>query len=333
MIAFENPAAFFALLLLPVLYFFRAVSIFKPLTLPLTLSDWHGSRFKWNNFFGNFATNISLLLVIVAFVFTVVALADPVVHSEKKVYSSRGADILFVIDTSPSMAARDIAETTRLEAAKMAIEKIVRENSGESVGIVEMAKEAALVVPPTMKKEVFFEKLKTIVPGELGDGTAIGTGISSAVFHLESSGAPKKCIVLLTDGENNSGAIHPFTAARLARSKNISLYVLGLGTTGAVPLEYTDPKTKRVYSGFLDSHYDAKSLSAIANEGGGNFFGVENLSALIQVLDNIAKDEAVVQSYQIHNVDTKYYDKFLMAAALMIAAAFFIRRICMQEVL
>ncbi|MCR5318849.1 MAG: VWA domain-containing protein [Treponema sp.] len=333
MISFENPAAFFALLLIPALFFLRALKIFTPITIPLTISDWNGPKFRWEDPVRKTFSRIYHAMTLLGFICAVTAWASPIIHKQTKVYSSRGTDILFVLDTSPSMAAQDTPGVTRLEIAKSAMENILNSNSGECVGIVEMAKEAALVVPPTMKKEAFFEKLKTIVPGELGDGTAIGTGISCAVFHLESSAAPKKCIVLLTDGENNSGAIHPYTAARLAKEKNITLYVLGLGTKGSVPLEYVDPKTGRVYSGFLDSNYNSQTLAKIASEAGGKFFEATNLSSLSQTIDVIIKNESVVQSYQIHNTDKKYYTQFLIATAVLLILSIFIRTAILREVL
>ncbi|MBQ1593901.1 MAG: VWA domain-containing protein [Treponema sp.] len=333
MISFENPAAFFALLLIPALFFLRALKIFTPITIPLTISDWNGPKFKWEDPVRKTFSRIYHAMALLGFICAVTAWASPIIHKQTKVYSSRGTDILFVLDTSPSMAAQDTPGVTRLEIAKSAMENILNSNSGECVGIVEMAKEAALVVPPTMKKEAFFKKLKTIVPGELGDGTAIGTGISCAVFHLESSSAPKKCIVLLTDGENNSGAIHPYTAARLAKEKNITLYVLGLGTKGSVPLEYVDPKTGRVYSGFLDSNYNSQTLAKIASEAGGKFFEATSLSSLSQTIDVIVKNESVVQSYQIHNTDKKYYTQILIATAVLLILSIFIRTAILREVL
>ena len=333
MISFENPAAFFALLLIPALFFLRGLKIFTPLTIPLTISDWKGTKFHWDNPVRKVFSILCHASALLGFICAVTAWASPIVHKQTKVYASRGTDILFVLDISPSMAAQDTPGITRLEIAKSAIENMLKTNSGECVGIVEMAKEAALVVPPTMKKEAFFEKLKTIVPGELGDGTAIGTGISCAIFHLESSAAPKKCIVLLTDGENKSGAIHPYTAARLAKEKNISLYVLGLGTKGSVPLEYVDPKTGRTYSGFLDSNYNSQPLSKIASEAGGKYFEAANISALTQAIDVIIKNESVVQSYQIHNTDKKYYTQFLVATIALMVLSIVIRNGILREVL
>lgn len=333
MMEFENPGAFFLLLLIPLFFFLRYVRIFSPITFPLTLGDWHGKFFNWNSRLRQIASTLSTVLAVSGFVSLIIAYSNPVIHHQEKIYSSRGADILFVLDTSPSMAAKDMSDMKRIDAAKQAIKALQSESTGDSVGLVEMAKEAAVVVPPTMDRNVFFSKLDDIVLGEMGDGTAIGNGLACAIMHLESSRSPRKSIVLITDGENNAGTIHPHTAAHLAHDKNISLYVLGIGTKGTVPLEYMDPITGKIYSGFLNSNYDSTVLAQIAAEGGGKFFEAESLSALSQTLDSVERSESLVQTYHIKNMDEEFYRLFIALGAAFLVFAVFIRRFALKEVL
>lgn len=333
MIEFENPAAFFLLLLVPLYYFLRYIRVFRPITFPLTLGDWHGKPFNWNGSAHKFFSIFAYVIGSIGFICLVIAYANPVVHHQEKVYSSRGSDILFVLDTSPSMAARDMGELTRIDAAKQSIRLLMSENTGDSVGLVEMAKETAVVVPPTLDRKVFMDKLDNIVLGEMGDGTAMGNGLVCAIMHLESSQSPRKSIVLITDGENNSGTIHPHTAARLAKEKNISLYVLGIGTKGSVPLEYVDPYTNRLYSGFLNSEYDTTVLAKVAAEGDGKFYEVDSLGTLSNVLDSVERNESIVQTYHIKNNDREFYRLFLIIGAVLLLAAVFIRRFALREIL
>ena len=333
MVEFENPWAFSFLLLIPVLYFLRYLKLFKGVTFPLVLGDWNGEYFEWQRDIRRFFRFLMHLFGVCAFICVVIAYANPVVRHQKKIYSSRGADIIFVVDISPSMAARDIAGMSRLEAAKLAIHTLAGENKGDSLGLVAMARESALVVPPTMDRSSFFNRIDGLLIGELGDGTAIGTGLSCAVFHLEGSRAPRKSIVLITDGENNAGDINPYTAARLVEDKHISLYVLGIGTQGLVPLEYADPVTGHVYSGTLQSEYDGQALSKIAAVAGGNFFNIETLNALSVAFSSVSKSESIVQSYHIKNYDSEYYSTMLLIAACFFILMWIIRRIILQEVL
>lgn len=333
MVEFENPAAFFLLLLVPVLYFLRYVKVFSGIEFPLVLCDWQGETFRWKKMTRSFCYLLVRFFNICSFILLVVAYARPVVHHQKKVYSSRGSDIIFVVDTSPSMAAKDIAGMSRLDAAKKAIHTLADENDGDCFGIVEMAKDAAVVVPPTMDRNVFFNRLDSMLVGEMGDGTAIGTGLSCAAFHLEKSTAPRKAVVLISDGENNAGSINPNTAAKFLESKHVSLYVLGIGTKGYVPIEYVDPKTGHLYSGYMESDYDSQSLSLIAAAADGSFFNIETLNALSNAFNSLSKNESVVQSYLVKNYNTEYYSILLLISACLFVFAWFIRRIILQEVL
>lgn len=333
MVEFENPAAFFLLLLVPIFYFLKYIKIFTGITFPITLGDWNGEYFSFRRNSRRIFSLFASFLGIVAFVCLVTAYANPVAHNQKKIYTSRGSDIMFVVDTSPSMSAKDIAGMSRLEAAKKAIHVLADENNGDCLGIVEMARDAAVVVPPTMDRNIFFSRLDSLIAGEMGDGTAIGLGLSCATFHLEKSTAPRKAVVLISDGENNAGSINPHTAAHFLESKNISLYVLGIGTKGYVPLEYVDPQTGHVYSGYMESEYDSQALSLIAAAANGAFFNIETLNALSNAFTSVSKNESVVQSYIVKNYDTEYYTVLLLVAACLLLTGWFIRRIILQEVL
>lgn len=329
--AFMNPAAFLILLVLPFFYALKKAELFSHISFLLTFADWNGFAFSWSNKFLRFVSALSSLLVFFAFVLCVAALAEPTFHREERVYTTRGADILFVLDTSPSMAARDINGMRRIDAAKDAIEIVVQENSGASYGLVSMGSEAALVVPSTVDYEYLKSRIASVSLGEMGDGTAIGMGMSLAVFHLSQSKALRKCIVLLTDGENNAGEIHPETAARLAAKNEITLYVVGIGTRGSVPLDYQDPRSGKSYSGYFDSSFDSVPLEKVAVDLGGRYYGVESVAALSSALSSIAKRQEVAQRYYIRNVDIRCYDSFLLCAILCFAAAWIVRRLLLKE--
>lgn len=333
MIQFENPVAFLLLFLIPVLYFLRYIKFLSKISFPLILSDWEGESFKWKKKFRLFIVVVTKLCLIASYVTLVFALASPVVRQQKKIFSSRGSDILFVLDVSPSMASIDIAGSNRLEASKTAIKDIASSDEGSSFGLVEVAKDAALVVPLTMDRATFFNRLSTVAVGELGDGTALGLGLSAAIYHLEHSSSQNKCIVLITDGENNSGTVHPDTAARLAFQKDIDLFILGVGTKGTVPLEYTDPQTGKVYTGYFESNYDSSSLMNIARESEGKFYEVQTLQALKQALSSISKKESLAQTYNIKNEDKSIYYYFLIATFIAVAFAWLLKRFILQEVL
>lgn len=328
---FQNPVAFLLLLLIPILYIFRKFGIFTRPSFVVTLSDWNGKSFPWYRPARRFASLFSKILGILGFVVAVIAFSEPVFYKQERVYTSRGTDVVFVVDVSPSMAAKDMGGLTRLEIAKNSIKELVGANSGATFGVVAMAKEAAIVIPPTIYTKVLLERLESLSVGQLGDGTALGTGISTAVFHLSSSQAPKKCIVLITDGESNAGSIHPETAAELAKNNNITVYVMGVGTKGTVPIEYTDPLTGKIYSGYLNSSYSEDYLRQIAITGNGRFFEVKSLSDFKLALSMIIKNQSVIQTYHSKTTTYDYYDRLILTSGILFVLSWIIRRIFLRE--
>ena len=53
--------------------------------------------------------------------------------------------------------------------------------------------------------------------GFLDDGTAIGLGLANCINRLKNSKADSKIVILLTDGENNTGFIDPITASIISK--------------------------------------------------------------------------------------------------------------------
>lgn len=332
MISFVNPVAFLFLIPIPFLYILRSVGIFQSPSFPLILTDWHGSAFKWNGNFSKFIAILNRILLVAVYVLLVFAFADPVIHHEERVYASRGNDVLFVLDISPSMAAKDMNGGTRIAAAKNVIQTLVERNSGFSVGLVAVASESVLSVPPTSDHKTFLERLNALKIGILGEGSALGTGLSMAVYHLSTSTAPKKTIVLITDGENNAGSIHPETAAELAVAHNITIFPVGVGTKGVVPLEYIDPITEKISSGYFESSFDAAPLQKIATITGGRYFSAETVNDLSSALNVITNHERIVQTYYLKSIDEYFYDNLLIAAAIVLSVAWFLSRIVLKEV-
>lgn len=333
MLSFQNPSAFLLFLLIPVFFILRRIGIFEKLTITGVLSDWGGKSFQWQDpkrIVLKFLSNVIFTAVVILFVS---AMAEPVLYKQEKVYTSLGTDLIFVMDTSPSMAAKEGDGNTRLESCKKAAAALAVENNGARFGIVAMASQAAVVVPPTLDYSVFLQRLSDIENGQMGDGTAIGAGISTAVFHLISSKAPRKVIVLFTDGENNAGDIHPQTAAELCKDNNISLYILGVGSKGSVPIDYTDPVTGKKYSGYLNSDFDSNELRKIALSGNGKYYEMVSLEELSRGLSKIINDESVSQSWNYKTRYTHLYEDFLLWAVGLAVLYFVIKRILLQEVL
>ena len=330
---FENPAAFLLLLLIPLLYLLRYLKVLNRITFPAVLSEWEGRRFNWKGKSTKFLSSFARFSYCLGYIVSVFALAAPVISNQEKVYTSLGTDIVFVLDTSPSMSAKDIDGKMRIEAAKNAIWTLTQKNDGNRYGLVTLGSSAAVLVPPTSNLDFLSERLSKLTTGSLGDGSAIGDGLSTAICHLVSSVAPKKCIVLLTDGENNAGEIHPETAAQLAFDNEIPIYVLGIGTKGRVPFEYTNPDTGKTINGWYDSNYNPASLKKISTISRGRYFEVQTINELAETLNTVTKIENITQSYTYRTINNLFYKQFLSVAIILFVISWIIRRIILKEMI
>lgn len=330
---FQNPAAFLLLLLIPLLFILRYLKVFKKITFSAVLADWNGKAFKWDGKARKAASVFSKVLLFAGFLGVVGALADPVMTRQEKIYTTLGTDILFVVDTSPSMAAKDMDGFSRIEAAKNTIRKLTNNHDNCRFGIVVLGSEASVFVPPTADHSTVLKRIDDINVGILGNGSAIGDGLSTAVCHLVSSSAPKKTIILLTDGENNAGQIHPETAATLAVNNNITVYVVGIGSKGTVPIEYVDPNSGKLYSGYLDSNFNPASLKKIAATGNGRYFEVSTIQEFENTFEIVTKNESVAQNYTYKTVTQSFYKTVLLWALILLGIGWFIKRIVLQEIL
>src|SRR5258705_5491207 len=123
------------------------------------------------------------------------------------------------------------------------------------------------------------ELLSALDFGMAEDGTAIGMGLATAVARLKESKTPSKVIVLLTDGQNNRGAIDPLTGAELARAFGVKVYTVLAGRGGVVPVPVDDPGFgRRVQMARMD--VDEETLRGIAERTGGRYFHAADTQAL-----------------------------------------------------
>ena len=252
--------------------------------------------------------------------------AGPSIVTKETVWLNRGADVIFILDVSPSMAALDMDGRNRFYAGSSLITEFAHKRSSDSIGLVAVGEDAVLLLPPTSDRNALDLRLQQLQIGELGDGTALGMGLSVAAYHLDKSEAKRKVAVLITDGENNAGAIHPETAAGFIREMGISFYVIAVGSTGEVPIDYTDPFTKIRRTGIFDSRYNAESLRRLSAVGGGTFITAPSADSFAAAFSQLDENEITIQRSRIVRRQSSIAFQLLIAAVVLIASVKFIRR-------
>jgi Ca-activated chloride channel family protein len=252
--------------------------------------------------------------------------SGPSIKSSETVWLNRGADIIFILDSSPSMAALDMDGNNRFNTGRKLLAEFAYRRPSDNIGLVAVGEDAVLLLPPASDRETLSFRLDQLRIGELGDGTALGMGLAVAAFHLEKSNAKRKVAVLITDGENNAGAIHPETAASMLREIGVSFWVIAVGSTGEVPIDYLDPYTKIRRTGIFDSRYDTESLRRLSAAGGGTFIAAPSVDSFAAAFSKLDDSEITVQRSRVINRLRSCSLQFLIPAILLLAAVRFIRR-------
>ena len=329
---FEQPAALLLLPVVPVLVYLRHFWRGRGGTVSFAFGVWGAKGFTPPRTAASVFVSLGAVLFWTGVVVLVLALAGPERVRREQSYLTRGVDVIFVLDQSPTMAARDFPGN-RFDAAREVIRRFVSTRDNDPIGIVGFGLEASLRVPPTVDYEYLLSVLDQMEIFEMGDGTAIGMGLAVAALHLERSNAPRKAIVLLTDGVNNAGEIQPETAVRAARSLGIGLYFIGIGSSEEVEIELRDPATGQLLRGTIRESFDETVLHALAQLGGGRYFSARSNTALQSVFDTIDTIERVEQRSLIRVVREPLDDLFILAALALIVIDFLIRRLFAREVL
>jgi Ca-activated chloride channel family protein len=214
-----------------------------------------------------------IALRVAALTMFIVALARPQ-HVRASVESvAEGIDVVLVLDTSGSMSERGFGGSAKIEAVKRVVNDFLGGLKNDRVSIVIFSGEAVVLGPPTLDYAASQKLVAPIETSSLAGGTAIGTGLATGINVLRTSEATSKVVILLTDGENNSGDITPLDAANMAKLLDVRVY-----TIGAITLTANAVSSDTV---------DERLMRKIAEDTGGHYYSVSDENSLAEVYREI----------------------------------------------
>lgn len=263
----------------------------------------------------SFSRHLPFILRLLSLALLIVAIARPQTRSNEEKIEGEGIDIVLCMDVSGSMLAEDFSPN-RLEAMKEVAANFVSGRKTDRIGVVIFAGEPFTQCPLTTDYASLKSQIWAVRSGILQDGTAIGSGLSISVERLKKSKSKSKVVVLLTDGENNGGLIPPGTAKEIAKSFNVKVYTIGMGTEGYATLPQ-QTQGGAVVRTREKVNIDEKLLKEIARETGGNYFRAtdnESLAKIYADIDQLEKSKIETSSY------ARYAEEFypLAIAALVL---------------
>lgn len=335
---FASPWAFLVLIILPIILYLRITRNnlpglrFSSIALPLAAGQSNRQRLF----------RLPLFLRILVLALLALALARPQAGMEKIIDISKGIAVEMVVDRSGSMGAEmeyNGESMARLEVAKKVFAEFVNGNNdtlngrpNDLIGMINFARYADTACPLTLAHGALQQFLDhvNLVKRREEDGTAIGDALALAAARLKTAEETlakqtadrkkeyeikSKIIILLTDGENNTGKRLPLEAAALAKDWGIKIYPIGVGGDEVVRIQtFFGPQTVRTGRGV-----DKNTLQALADQTGGKFFLAENGEALRDVYEEINQlEKSEVES--IRFMDYKeYFSRYALAALAILA--------------
>ncbi len=171
---------------------------------------------------------ISSAMVILTMALLVLCIIDIRWGMVSRPVPQKGIEVMFVLDVSRSMLARDVTPT-RLGRAKQMIKDLVDEMTGDRVGLSVFAGEVKQVIPMTSHHEDFKQRLDEVGPENIvRGGSKLGDAITVAAQGYLTKTSEHKAMVLVTDGEDMESK--PIEAAKqIRKDKGVTIFAIGLG--------------------------------------------------------------------------------------------------------
>jgi Ca-activated chloride channel family protein len=188
-------------------------------------------------------------------------------------------DLLLALDLSQSMDTRDFRDPsggleTRAKAVREVVDTFITRRTGDRIGLIGFGDAPYPLVPFTLDHVTVRTVLAGSVPGMAGPRTSLGDAVGLAIKMFESSRAPEKVLIVLSDGNDTASRMPPERAADIARDRGVRVHAVGIG----------DPR------GTGEDRLDQRVLEHLATTTGGRFFfggDQQQLAGIYDTLDKI----------------------------------------------
>lgn len=258
------------------------------------------------------------ILFLAGLAMIIVALARPQTVFSRTVRRSDAIGIQMVVDCSGSMQALDFStpdkQRTRLDVVKETFAAFVAKRPADLIGLITFGGFASSRVPLTLDHGALLHTLKGVDTARnifSPDGTlmnqeemltAIGDALATGCARFENSSLKSRILVLLSDGESNTGIIKPDDAAKAAKALGVKVYTIGVGSNTRAPFAARDTFGRQVIQ-YGNVRLDEELLRKIASSTDAQYFNVKDAQGLKNVLNTIDKLERT-------NIDIEQFNKY-----------------------
>lgn len=312
---FAHPKLLWLLLIAPVVALLAVVVWRRRLAAD---AAW-ASRGLWDRLLPAFSPNriwLSVALLTLAVAGSGLALARPRWGSGEQTVERKGVDVVFLVDSSLSMAAQDV-QPSRLFVAKALVRRMVRELPGNRVGLVQTEGTGIVLAPLTLDGGVLDLLLDTVEPGSLPTpGTELAPGLETALRLFGEGEEKHRVLVVLSDGEDHGGGVED----RIARLKESGVVVhsLGVGTLEGARIQLPGSNAfKRDAEGNLvTTRLHEEVLEGLARGTGGSYLRVTSAAAdpapILRDIDRMEK--RTLESQTLSTLEERFQWPLALAA-------------------
>ncbi len=265
------------------------------------------------------------VLAVAGVALVAVALAGPRFGTKLREVKREGVDIIFALDVSLSMQARDLAPT-RLDRARNELKKLLEQLRGDRVGLVLFAGDAFIQSPLTTDYGAVRLFLDVANPQLIPTpGTDFGAGLDMAIKAFESqktgSGEDRtKVLLYVSDGENHVGDLSLIRDK--ARESGVTIYAVGVGETEGVPIPLGDDRNtnyKKDRRGrVVMTRLEEDPLKQLSDDGA--YFRISrtasSLGKIIASFERLERTEFAREEFEEY--DEKYQWPLALACFLLI---------------
>ncbi len=323
MFRFENSGILWLLLFVPLMIIcFIIVQNKKRKKLDAAIDKKLQNQILPNLSFGK--QRLKFILVVLSFVFLVLAAANPQRASTVDSKQRKGCDIMICLDISNSMLAQDLSPN-RLERAKLAISGLIQQLNGDRIGIVLFAGSSYRYLPLT--NDYATAKMFTdVIDTKLIDnqGTDIYSALQEAImgFGQDKKTDNSRTIVLITDGEDLQPQAEDL-AKQISKS-DIVINCIGIGSTSGAKIPINDNGTltykKDKQGNLVVTKLNEQMLKNIASQTGGQYVRASNsLLGLENILHSINKmDKKQYTALAYRDYQTIFYIPAIIALVILL---------------
>jgi Ca-activated chloride channel homolog len=265
----------------------------------------------------------SAFLLALSWLLLVTATARPQWVGDPVKLPVSGRDLMMAVDLSGSMQVEDFRingkTVDRLTATKYVAGDFIEKRQGDRMGLILFGRNAYLQTPLTFDLKTVRTLLMESAIGLAGKETAIGDAIGLAIKRLKNNEQSSKVLILLTDGANTAGEVTPLKAAELATNYDLKIYTIGIGADEMIRESFFG--RQRINP---SQNLDEKTLTAIAQKTGGQYFRARDTEALSEIYKKLDELEPVeVESQTFRPVKALFMWPLAMALLISGGLAFY----------